>query len=86
MTSVNGGPITKVIAAGDVIDGRTVGDLSNSRIDLDGSILAFWAPFTDGSQAIYTFTPVPEPTGLLPFLVAAAAGAFAVGRWLFRGF
>jgi hypothetical protein len=80
------GPITKLIAAGDILDGKTVSTLSMSRYGNDGSVYAFAATFTDGTTAVYTFIPVPEPTGLLPFSVAAAAGAFAAGRWLFRGF
>jgi hypothetical protein len=57
-----------------------------SRSGLDGSTVAFSLTFTDGTVAVYTYTPVPEPTGLLPVSVAAAAAAYAVGRWLFRGF
>jgi RNA polymerase sigma factor (sigma-70 family) len=83
---IGGGPITKIIAIGDTLDGKTVSNLDFGKQGNDTSHYAFTAIFTDGSSGIYVFTPVPEPTGLLPVSVAAAAGAFAVGRWLFRGF
>jgi hypothetical protein len=83
---LGGGTIAKILAPGDVLDGRTVSDVSSGLQGFNGSIYAFHVLFTDNTQAVYTFTPVPEPSGLLPVSVAAAAGAFAVGRWLFRGF
>jgi hypothetical protein len=80
------GIITKIVAPGDVLDGHTVLNIITGLQGYNGSVYAFSVSFTDGSQAVYTFTPVPEPTGLLPVSVAAAAGAFATARWLFRGF
>jgi hypothetical protein len=85
-TSVTGGAINKVVAVGDSLDGKTISALGFGKQGYDGSLYVFVATFTDGTSAVYTFNPVPEPTGLLPVSVAAAAGAFAVGRWLFRGF
>jgi hypothetical protein len=50
----------------------------------DTGFLTYELTFTDGSSGIFrtAIVPVPEPTGLLSF--AAAAGAFIVGRFLFR--
>jgi hypothetical protein len=86
--TIDGGPLQKIVADGDVLDGHVVNSMSPTLTSsgLDGSTVAFRLTFTDGTSAVYTYTPVPEPTGLLPFSVAAAAGAFAAGRWLFRGF
>jgi hypothetical protein len=92
---VGGGPLTKIVATGDVLDGRVVASSTTPNTPngvaigtqgIDGSKFAFTVNFTDGSEAVYTFTPVPEPTGLLPFSVAVPFGAFAARRWLFRGF
>jgi RNA polymerase sigma factor (sigma-70 family) len=85
-TPLEGGTVTKIIGPGDVLDGKTVDNLNLGwNADDGGSRYSFAALFTDGSAAVYVFTPVHEPTGLLPFSVAAAAGAFALGRWLSGG-
>lgn len=89
---IGGGPLTKIVGTGDVLDGRTVASFVNASSPLgvalgtqgvDGSMFAFSVNFTDGTQAVYTFTPVPEPatTGL-----AAAVGValLALGRWVGR--
>lgn len=81
--STTGGPVTKIVAIGDTIDGRTVNSFGFGLTLNDGSIYAFRAGFTNGTQAVYTFTPVPEPaTGLA---AAAAVTLLALGRWLTRG-
>jgi hypothetical protein len=68
------GPLTKVVAAGDVFDGRTVADLGIGKESFDGTLVTFWAGFTDGSSGVYVapVAPVPEPAGVLA--VAAAVG------------
>jgi hypothetical protein len=73
------GPLTKVIAAGESLDGRTVSDLGIGGQSFDGTVITFWASFTNGSSGIYV-VPVPEPAGLL------ATGVAAVGllRWVRR--
>jgi hypothetical protein len=80
------GPVTKILAPGDTVDGRVVTNVGLGKNGNDGSLYAFGVRFTDNTEAIYSFTPVPEPTGPLPFSVAAAAGAFAARRRRSVGF
>jgi hypothetical protein len=82
------GPILKVVAPGDVIDGRTVGHITFDRYGFEGDQIAFTAYFTDGPSAgrvaVYVATvPVPEPAAVL---AAAVVGLVAVpaGRRLRR--
>jgi hypothetical protein len=49
-----GGPLAKVIAVGDALDGKTVSDLSLGAFGFSGGQLAFRASFDDGSQAVTT--------------------------------
>jgi hypothetical protein len=81
------GPIIKVVAPGDVIDGHTVGRVQLSRYGLDGDQIAFTAYFTDGpfpgDVAVYVATvPVPEPAAVL---AVAAVGLAAVRAWRRNG-
>ncbi len=52
--AVAGGVLHKVVAAGDVLDGKTVSDLEYGIDSLDGPRLAFLAIFTDGTSGVYT--------------------------------
>jgi hypothetical protein len=72
------GPLTRLIAVGETLDGRTVADLEIGRQSFDGSVITFWAGFTDGSSGIYV-APVPEPAGLLAVGIAAV-GLFRLAR------
>jgi hypothetical protein len=84
--STTGGPLSKVVKAGDVLNGRTGGDaVAVGTTGLDNSVLGFSVHFTDNTEAVYTFTPVSEPhTGLAA--AAAAVGLLGLGRWLLGGF
>jgi hypothetical protein len=64
------GTLTKVIATGDTLDGKTVNAVNISQFAFDGSTIAVLVGFTNGSAGVYTFTPVPEPTCLLALGVA----------------
>jgi len=68
------GSLTKVIATGDTFDGKTVSSADIGQFSMDGNTLAVMVNFTNGSAGVYTFTPVPEPTGLLAL---GAAGLLA---------
>jgi hypothetical protein len=60
-----GGSLTKVIATGDSFDGKTVNAVNIGQFSFDGNNIAVVVGFTNGTGGVYTFTPVPEPTGLL---------------------
>ncbi len=45
--------LSKLIAVGDTLGGKTVADLRLGRFALDGNTLSFAARFTDGSEGIY---------------------------------
>ncbi len=84
-----GGTLAEVIAVGDLLDGKEVGDFSPfdvgagsgfGREGLSGNQIVFTAAFDDGSQAIYVATAVPEPSSVLGTL---AFGAFG-GGWMLR--
>jgi hypothetical protein len=64
-----GGPLRRIIATGDTLDGRIISDLRMNDDALQGTTLAFGARFTDGSLAIYLAT-VPEPSTLILYLAA----------------
>ncbi len=70
------GSLTKVIAIGDTFDGKTVDEVNIGQFSLDGNNIAVVVSFTNGSDGVYTFTPVPEPTGLL----ALGAAGLLVAR------
>jgi hypothetical protein len=71
------GTLTKVVATGDVIDGHTITALTMSDFAFAGGDIAVAVAYSGGS-AIYTFHPVPEPTGLIAL---GAAGVVAVRVW-----
>lgn len=85
--SING-TLSKVISAGDKLDGKTVSNLDLGPASISGVTITFKAEFTDGSQGIYNATAgrnagpnqaTPEPATLtLGFvgLTALLAGAF----------
>jgi hypothetical protein len=66
------GSIQKVIAIGDVIDGRTVTGLATSDFSYTGGDIAVSVAYSGGS-AVYRFAPVPEPAGLLALGLAGLA-------------
>jgi hypothetical protein len=73
-----GGVLTKVIASGDTLDGKTVSGASISDNSLDGSTLALTVGFRDNTGGIYEATLVPEPSSVVLILtglvLTAAAG------------
>jgi hypothetical protein len=73
------GQLTRVVGQGDVFDSRTVADVEIGPQSFDGTIITFWASFTDGRSGIYVVpvVPVPEPAGLL---AVAAVGAGLLRR------
>lgn len=83
LSSVEGGPITKIAAVGDVFDGKTVAGIGSIG-KFDGMTLAFSLTFTDSpdSPTVYTFTPVPEPPAVLAVSsIAGAAFVVVLRRW-----
>ncbi len=83
------GSLRKVIASGDVLDGRTVDSLLMSPDALDGEDIVVHLFFDDGSQGIYLATFLPATveipalsrTGITLFvLILAAAGVVRVTR------
>jgi hypothetical protein len=83
--TLNGGPLTKLIAVGDPLDGSTVMDLTFSRHGVDGGHVAFAAELQNGRQGVYLSSQigVPEPSTLA--LGALALGAAGFARWQCRG-
>jgi hypothetical protein len=77
----NGGALSKVIAVGDTLDGRTVSDVIFGGQGLDGTTLVFEADFTDSTSGVYAvpFAPVPEPACVLLVGATGLAG-LAWGR------
>jgi hypothetical protein len=73
--------LSRIIAVGDVLDGKTISGLTFSNFGLDANSLAFGVSFTDGSSAVYK-AMVPEPSALVLSLtiLALAAGAGVVRR------
>jgi len=66
-----GGPLRRIIATGDTVDGKVISELRMNDDALQGTTIAFVARFSDGSQAIY-LANVPEPAqlaGFIPLLV-----------------
>jgi len=62
----------KVVARGDLLDGRTVAAVDFRSEGLSGDHLTFRADFEDGAQGIY-LVYLPEPGALLGSVVALAA-------------
>jgi hypothetical protein len=79
-----GGPLEKVIALGDVLDGlmidmpgpRSSGVLEIGAEALDGNQIAMLVQLEDGARAIYVATLVPEPATMALIL---SAGLMALG-------
>jgi hypothetical protein len=63
------GSISRILSAGDIVDGKTVRSINFGADSLDGDHFAAVLGFTDGTSAIYQ-TVIPEP---------AAAGLTASG-------
>jgi hypothetical protein len=78
------GALQKVIAAGDVLLGKTVTGLQFGTNGLSGNELAFEATFSDRSSGIF-LADLPAPAVPLPPAVgiggAMAAGGLAWGKW-----
>jgi hypothetical protein len=72
------GALQKVVATGDVIDGRTVTSVDASRFASAGVDTAVLLGFGGGPTAVYVFSPVPEPAGLLAI---GAVGLVAARAW-----
>jgi hypothetical protein len=69
------GTLTKVIATSDTVNGETVNSVNIGDYSYTGGSIAVLVGFTNGSFAVCTFQPVPEPTGLIAL---GAAGLVAV--------
>jgi hypothetical protein len=75
--------LSRVIAVGDTLDGKTVTALRLGRFGLDGTGLTFAATFTDGSEGVYVVSLTPTypftgffaPVNNLPVLNQAKAGS-----------
>jgi RNA polymerase sigma factor (sigma-70 family) len=80
--SMSGGPISKIVAVGDTLNGKTVASINGGieGTSIDGSLISFSVRFTDQSVAVYTFTPVPEPAAVLAVSSVAGAGFVAFLR------
>ncbi|MEZ6117748.1 MAG: hypothetical protein R3C28_14425 [Pirellulaceae bacterium] len=64
--SISEDRLAKVVATGDLLDGRYVSDLRFGVDSLESGKLAFLASFTDGSSGLYTTSAaVPEPNSLI---------------------
>ncbi|MFM9994270.1 MAG: hypothetical protein ACKVU4_00555 [Phycisphaerales bacterium] len=75
--STHGGSLGKVLANGDMLDGRIVEDAFIGGQTLDGASIAISVVFTNGSRGIYMATiPAPGPLAL----GIGAALAFAIRR------
>lgn len=74
------GSLQKVVAAGDVLDGHTITAVTISDYSFSGGDIAVTIAYSGGS-AIYTFTPVPEPGGLLLAPGATAGLVWARRKW-----
>jgi hypothetical protein len=59
------GEIQKVLAAGDMLDGRMVRRVDIDDEALDGNQIAILVGFSDLSEAIYVATSVPEPSTIV---------------------
>ena len=75
--------ISKVIAVGDTLDGKTVTAVRLGRFGLDGTGHTFAATFADGSEGVYVVSLTPTnpftgffaPVNNLPVLNQAKAGS-----------
>ncbi|TWU27618.1 PEP-CTERM sorting domain-containing protein [Bythopirellula polymerisocia] len=64
--SISEDVLTKIVATGDTLDGRSVSGLRFGIDSLDAGVLAFAASFTDGTSGVYTTSiVVPEPSSLI---------------------
>jgi hypothetical protein len=72
------GALQKVVAVGETIDGKTVNFVDTAPFASSGLDTAVLLGFTNGSFGVYTFSPVPEPAGLLAL---GAVGLAAARAW-----
>lgn len=79
--STLGGELAAVIDQSVLLDGKALDSLAAGSHGFDGNQIAFLARFTDGSEAIYLATAVPEP-GTLALL---GAGLFGLATRARRG-
>ena len=72
--STHTGSLGKVLASGDLLDGRIVGDVLAGSQGLDGNSMALVVTFTNGTSGIYMATiPAPGTLALGTMLAVAAA-------------
>lgn len=55
--------VSKLIARGETLDGKTVADLTLAADNMEDILISFRATFTDGSSGIYLAT-IPEPSSI----------------------
>jgi hypothetical protein len=73
------GTLQKILAPGDILDGKVVVDVIASPEALDGQRVAFGPAFSDNSDGVFIATPVPEPSAVILFAVGALC--FLETRW-----
>jgi hypothetical protein len=73
-----GGPLRRIIATGDTLDGKTITQLLMSEDALEGNSLALEVGFSDFSHVLYIAT-VPEPTAI--GLILACSFLLNRRRW-----
>jgi hypothetical protein len=65
------GQLERVIALGQVLDGRIVGDFLIGNSSLYGDTLAFWVGFMDGTEAVYSARSIPGAGTLVTLLMGS---------------
>jgi hypothetical protein len=84
--------LTKVIAVGDALDGKTVASLRLGQFGFDHNSLTFAATFTDGSEGVFSasvnavnFSGFFEPVDNLPVFNRVRAGQSVPVRFSLNG-
>jgi hypothetical protein len=75
------GELTRILSAGEQLDGKTIFSVWFLDKGIEGSQLALHVRFTDWSSAIYLAEPIPEPATLSLLTIGALCG---IGRSLRR--